>query len=127
MKNNLKRPNIIRVDEKQLTYMGHGKYTGEEYNYQGKPFTGFAVIDYYSNGNISFEQEYVKGQPLGWRVDYHDNGKIEYECLMAGATSIMYREFSKDGVLLDEGWLESKTFYNEIADETGMDKITEDE
>lgn len=126
MKNNIKRPNILRVDEKQLTFMGHGKYVGEEFNYRGKPFTGYVVMDYHENGNILLEQEYVDGQVCGWEVEYHENGVIKEETLMAGATSIVYREFSKDGTLLDEGWLESKAFYNEIADETGMDKIPED-
>lgn len=127
MKNQLKRPDVIRVDENQLTYMGHGKYTGEEFNYRGKPFTGFVVMDRYENGNILFEKEYVNGQITGWEVEYHENGIIKEETLMAGATVIMYREFSKDGALLDEEWLESKAFYNEIAEETGMDKIPEDE
>ena len=127
MKNQLKRTDVIRVDENQLTFMGHGKYVGEEFNYRGKPFTGFVIIDYHENGNILLEQEYVKGQVFGWEVIYHENGALKEETLMAGATSVVYREFSEDGTLLEEGWLESKAFYNKVAEETGMDKIPEDE
>ncbi len=36
MKNNLKRPDAIRVNEKQLTFMEHGKYNREEFNSQKK-------------------------------------------------------------------------------------------
>ena len=123
MSQKLKRPNIIRVDESNLEYKGHGKYIAEEYWFQGKPFTGFVVLARHKNNFVKLEQEYVDGQTLGWEVEYYENGKIEYESLELGATSVLYREYDISGVLLDEGWVAPKYFYNLVAKETGMPVI----
>ena len=123
MNNNLVRPEVERVSKEDLTMVDSGKYVGVEMSYRGKPFKGFAVFSYHSNGAIAFEVEYVDGQPFGWEVKYYDNGKVKYECLSAGATSIVYRDYSEDGSLLEEGWLENKDFYNKVAEQTGMDKL----
>jgi len=123
MTNKLIRPEIIRVSEDQLESKGHGKYTGLEYWYKGKPFTGFVVDDFYPNGNIQGEQEYVNGETMGWRVKYYENGEIEYECLYYGATGVFFREYDINGKILDEGFTAPKEFYNKIALETGMEQI----
>ncbi|MEP0263109.1 hypothetical protein [Dokdonia sp.] len=125
MNNEFKRPELIRVAEDDLTYIGTGKYIAEEYWYEGKPFAGFVVIDYHDNGNIQSEQEYVDGQTMGWEVLYYENGKIEIETLMYGATSVVYREYTEEGELLEEGWVYPKEFYNSVARETGMEAIEE--
>lgn len=125
MNNELKRPDIIRVDEKDLQCVGHGKYTGGELWYKGKPFTGFEVIDRHPNGNILIEQEHVDGQTMGWEVEYYENGKIKYESLEYGATSVVFRKFDEEGNLLEEGWVAPVEYYNAVAKETGMDSIEE--
>lgn len=123
MTTKLKRPEIIRVPEEKLDCKGHGKYTGLEYWYEGKPFTGFVVFDYYSNGNIEGEQEYVNGQTMGWRVTYFENGEIEDETLYYGATCVCYKIYNDKGKLLEEGWNTPKEFYNYVAKETGIEPI----
>jgi len=126
MEQELKRPGIVRVFEENLEYKGTGKYIGEEFWYRGEPFTGFVVFEYYSNGFVKFEQEYVDGQTMGWEVEYHPNGKIKLETLMYGATSVVFREFNEQGDLAsDEGWVYPKEFYNSVARYTGMSTIDE--
>jgi antitoxin component YwqK of YwqJK toxin-antitoxin module len=123
MTTKLKRPEIIRVYIDDLEDHGHGKYIGAEYWHEGKPFTGFVVFDYYKNGNIEGEQEYVNGQTMGWRVMYYENGEIEYESLYYGATGICYKEYDKNGNVTDEGFVAPKELYNEVAKEIGIEPI----
>lgn len=123
MTTKLKRPENIRVPEEKLESKGHGKYTGLEYWYKGKPFTGFVVDDYHKNGNIAAEQEYVNGQTMGWRVTYFENGEIEYESLYFGATGVYLKEYDKNGNVIIEGFIAPKELYNEVAKETGIDPI----
>lgn len=126
MKQELKRPEIIRIHFEKLECRGSGKYIGEEYWHQGKPFTGFVVFDYHDNGFVEFEQEHVDGQTMGWEVEYYPNGKIKLETLMYGATSVVFREFDEQGNLTsDEGWVYPKEFYNSVARYTGMPTIDE--
>lgn len=125
MTNELKRPEIIRKKESELESKGVGKYTGSEYWYQGKPFTGFVIYEFHSNGNIAFEAEHVDGQTMGWDVEYYENGKIKHESLEYGATSVVFRKFNKEGVLTKEGWVAPVEYYNAVAKETGMDTIEE--
>lgn len=123
MTNKLKRPEIIRVNEKNLEAKGHGMYTGLEYWYKGKPFTGFVIDDYHKNGNIAAEQEYVNGQTMGWRVTYYENGEIEEEILYYGATSVCFKSFDKQGKITMEGFVAPKEYYNRVAEKTGMPPI----
>ncbi|CAM1361976.1 hypothetical protein [Tenacibaculum xiamenense] len=90
MNQELKRPEKERVFFKNLEGKDSGKYIGAEYWYKGEPFTGFVVFSYCDNGFIASEQEYVDGQTMGWVVDYHENGKIEYESLEYGASSVVF-------------------------------------
>jgi antitoxin component YwqK of YwqJK toxin-antitoxin module len=125
MTNELKRPEIIRVNEENLQDVGHGKYTGAEYWHENKPFTGFVVIEYHANGNIFAEKEYVNGQKMGWEVEYHENGKIQHEGLEYGATSVFFREFDTEGNKTTEAWIAPKQLYNMVALETGIPIIEE--
>jgi antitoxin component YwqK of YwqJK toxin-antitoxin module len=119
MTNELKRPESIRKYYKDLEDKGHGKYIGEEYWYNGKPYTGFIIFDYYENGNIMSESEHVNGQTMGWEIEYYENGKIKKETLNYGATCVLFRDFDELGVLKKVAWLE-KDLYNKVAEETGM-------
>jgi len=129
MKNKLKRPEIIRKHTDELEMVGSGKYYGEEYKYQGKPYTGFVIFDYWPNGNIMGEAEHVDGVVMGWEVDYYENGNIEYAVLMYGGKSVVYYEYSESGELIEEGWVADKKHYNDVAKLTGIDPIelTEEE
>ncbi len=119
----MKRPEIIRKRDNELHAIGNGMYTGVEYYYNNRPFTGFVILDFHANGNIASEQEYVNGQIMGWDVRYYENGEIEYESLEYGATGVLYREFDVTGELIEEAWLESKKIYNKVAELTGIEKI----
>ncbi len=125
MNQELKRPDKIRVKEEDLDDKGTGKYTGLEYWYKGEPFTGFVVFSYHDNGFIASEQEYVDGQTMGWAVDYHDNGKIEYESLEYGASSVVFYEYDDQGNQTDGGFVNTKALYNSVARYTGMPQVDE--
>lgn len=84
MQNELKRPELLRQYYKDLECLGPGKYFGEEYNYKGKPYTGFVIYDYWENGNVMNECEHVDGQIMGWDVEYYENGDLKRESLMWG-------------------------------------------
>ena len=124
MTNELKRSDIIRVDEDNLTDVGHGKYTGAEYWYENIPFTGFVVVEYYGNGNILLEIEYANGQTMGWHVEYYENGKIKYERLNNGDSTVVFRYYDEDGNVTQEYWPDRPS-YNEVAKETGMEPLAE--
>ncbi|WP_093670800.1 hypothetical protein [Tenacibaculum sp. MAR_2009_124] len=125
MNQELKRSEKIRVKEEDLDDKGTGKYTGLEYWYEGKPFTGFVVFSYHDNGFVASEQEYVDGQTMGWAVDYHDNGKIEYESLEYGASSVVFYEYDTEGNQTDGGFVNTKALYNSVARHTGMPQVDE--
>ena len=124
MTNELKRPNVIRVNEDKLEDKGHGIYTGAEYWQNNKPFTGFAVASYYENGNIALEVEHANGQTMGWHVEYYENGKIKYERLNYGDSTVVFRYFDEDGNKTREYWPDKKS-YNKVAKETGMEPLNE--
>ena len=126
MNDDLKRPEMIRVLEEDLEYWKTGTYINEDYKYMGEPFTGFAVGGYYDNGNIEAEREYHNGEHIGWEVEYHENGKVAYETLMYGATSIIYNEYDEYGEKVDGGFVATKSLYNECARAIGIDEIEED-
>jgi len=125
MTQELKRPEIVRVFFEDLEGKGSGKYTGAEYWYEGKPFKGFVVFAYHDNGYVASEQEYVEGQTMGWAVDYHENGKIEYESLEYGASSIVFYEYDEEGNKVNGGFVNTKALYNSVARLTGMPTVDE--
>lgn len=123
----IKKAGKNRVSEENLELWRSATYLHDDYKYNGKPFTGFAVLEYHSNGNISYELEYHEGQQLGWEVTYHENGKIERETLMYGATSIVFYEYDVNSKKLSGGFVAPKSLYNECARIIGIDEIDEDE
>jgi hypothetical protein len=122
MKNELVRPEIQRVAEKDLEFI-EMLSTGGFLHYQGKPFTGFEVTDYYEDGTIWSEQEYAEGQVMGWEVNYYDNGKVADKSLMLGLTSVCTAKYDYEGNIEDAYWITSKKLYNMCAELTGMDLI----
>lgn len=97
MNTNKRMPNKIRVDSEDLQYVKGNDYFGVEYNYQGKPFTGFELDGYYENGQVACETEYVDGEQMGWVIEFYDNGMVERETLNYGATTVYFNEFDEDG------------------------------
>ncbi|PTX63779.1 hypothetical protein C8N46_101385 [Kordia periserrulae] len=127
MNQSIIRPEKIRVDIENLEYWKTGTYTGVDYKYNGKPFTGFAVLGYYNNGQIEGEWEYHDGEKLGWEIDYYENGNIKEKTLTYGATSIVFYEYDEQGNIIDHGFVAPKTIYNECARLIGMQEIEEDD
>ncbi|MGQ3677693.1 toxin-antitoxin system YwqK family antitoxin [Tenacibaculum discolor] len=125
MNQELKRSEKTRMFYEDLEAKGSGKYTGVEFWYKGRPFTGFVVFSYHENGLIASEQEFVDGQTMGWAVDYHENGKIEYESLRYGASSVVFYEYDEQGKQTDGGFVNTKALYNSVARYTGMPTIDE--
>ena len=62
-------PEQLRVDYEDLTE------TDKMNIYKGEPFTGFAVGTDYAFGErqVTWEEQYVDGEDLGWLITYHDN------------------------------------------------------
>jgi hypothetical protein len=122
MKNELVRPEIQRVDEKDLEFIKMLS-TGGFFHYHGKPFTGFVVWEYHENGNIWYEEEYAQGQVMGWEVNYYDNEKVATKSLMLGLTTVCLADYDYEGNVEDAYWLATKKLYNMCAELTGMDLI----
>lgn len=99
----LKEPEKIRVpiDELEDIRQSYGGY--DFYHYQGKPFSGYMVMDYHENGNIMFEEEYRNGEHQGWDNKYYETGELKESDLMLGATTLKYWKFDKEGNITKEG------------------------
>lgn len=117
MVNEFKKPNKERVDLDNLEYWRDNKYFGDDYKYNGNPFTGFAVISSYDNNVIEHEVEYINGEPLGWEVEYFENGKIKEETLNYGENSVFSVEYDEEGNKIAGGLIASKEIYEECLKE----------
>ncbi|MEP0263110.1 hypothetical protein [Dokdonia sp.] len=93
----LKQSNKMRVAEDDLENIqqSHGGYDFYEYN--GKPFSGYMVMDYHPNGFVMFEEEYKEGEHVGWDNLYYENGQLNSETLMVGATPIDCIKYDDEG------------------------------
>lgn len=111
----LKETDKIRVPINQLEDIrqSHGGY--DFYHYQGKPFNGYLVMDYFENGNVMFEEEYRDGEHQGWDNEYYETGELKESSLMLGATTLKYWEYNKDGSVAKEGKQMSKEKYNQLV------------
>jgi len=109
--NELKKPNKDRVDLDDLEFWKDNKYFGDDYYYNSEPFTGFAVNSYYDNGNVENEIEYIDGEPLGWEIEYYENGKINIETLNYGENSVYSVEYDEEGVKISGGVISSQESY----------------
>ena len=111
-------PHKIRVDILDLEEMDANIYYGVNMNYQGKPFTGFALDGYYPNGQVAGEIEYVDGEQMGWLLDYYENGMLEREALCYGQATVFFQTFDKEGNKTFGGFLDDHLL-QKICDITG--------
>lgn len=97
MSQELKQPQKLRVsvDDLEDIRQSYGGYS--YYHYNGKPFNGYLVLDYYSNGNIEFEEEYKEGEHLGWDNEYYETGIIKYRRLIIGETILETYKYDETG------------------------------
>ncbi|MCB9225916.1 MAG: hypothetical protein R2836_01675 [Chitinophagales bacterium] len=121
MSQELKQPNKIRVTYDELEWI-HYSYGGYDfYHYKGKPFSGYAILDYHPNGNIMFEEEYKEGEHLGWDNEYYESGIIKYRRLIIGETTLETYEYDENGNELDHGLQVSKTYLEEMKKKFKLD------
>jgi len=75
---------------------------GSVYYYNNQPFTGI-IVEYYSNGNLSYEKTVVNGSTEGRVASYFENGQIEDEHFEKNNRLYgIYKEWDKVGNLLSE-------------------------
>ncbi|MGB0868731.1 MAG: hypothetical protein ACPGSD_03960 [Flavobacteriales bacterium] len=117
-------PEQPRVDYNNLTETGKPNiYTGGVYlNYNGKPFTGFAIEADYSTGEriIIWEQQYVNGEDIGWEISYHDNEMVDSESLSIGATNVYFVNNDEEGNCLGDHFF-SPDLLDELCEIIGED------
>jgi antitoxin component YwqK of YwqJK toxin-antitoxin module len=112
-------PDKIRVNKSELRYVRSNPYKGEEYEYQGRPFTGFKLSGYHNNGQVASEFEYVNGEELGWEITYYDNGQAESESFDYGATTVYYAEYDREGNKTFSGYT-AEVYLKTLCDITGQ-------
>lgn len=107
----LKQPNKIRVNHSDLERYGE---TAEEiYAYNGKLFSGYAVLDRFQNGDIEYEIEYKNGKHYGWENEYYPNGQIKDETLTCLETSLEFYEYDENGNQTGGGKVVSEDYYQD--------------
>lgn len=109
----LKQPQKVRINFDDLEYISN---TSQEIlGYNGQLFTGYAVLDYFSNGNISYEKEYRNGEVMGWINEYYPNGNLQSEklCVWDSRNSILLNEYDQAGNLIKSIKVVSQEKYNE--------------
>lgn len=100
MNQKLKQEHKLRVPEAELEIVSHSLGGYMFYHYQGKPFSGYLVMDYFSDGKIMYEEEFKEGDHMGWDNLYHENGQLKTSSLMLGATSLRWYEYDLEGNLI---------------------------
>lgn len=103
MSQELKQAIKTRVPEDGIEVVSYSEGGYMTIHYQGKPFSGYLVMDYHTNGNIMFEEEYKEGEHLGWDNEYHENGQLKDSTLMVGATVLTFYEFDENGIEQEGG------------------------
>lgn len=98
-----------------------GSASGTKY-YEGKLFSGFAVFDYFQNGNVMYEEEYVKGELMGWTYLYHTNGNLKKRVFQLWESDFEYHDYDENGIETDFGILAEPQF---LADQKARYGITE--
>ncbi len=75
---------------------------GSVYYHNNKSFTGI-IVEYYSNGNLSFEKTVVNGSTEGRVASYYEKGQIEDEYFEKNNRLYgIYKEWDENGSLLCE-------------------------
>lgn len=111
----LKQPNKIRINSSEIQ--------PGEWNYDGNPlamyndnlFTGYLVLDRFTNGTIQSEIEYKNGSHVGWENEYNANGQLIYSCLTVGETSLEIYKYDNSGGLIDHWKTVGDTYYQEMV------------
>lgn len=111
----LKQANKIRVSMENLQNVAYSYGGYMTYHYEGKPFSGYLVMNYHPNGYVLYEEEYKNGEHLGWDLLYHINGNLKRETLMAGATSLEFYEYDENGNKIMGGKVVSEKDYNYLV------------
>mgnify|MGYP001619047964 CR=1 FL=1 len=68
----------LLLTEDLLEFDGFDAGGGEMYKYNGQPFTGI-IVEYYSNGNVAAEEEFVNGYRNGVQRRYFQNNQKQEE------------------------------------------------
>ncbi len=118
---NRRMPDLIRVDNEDLKKVRVGTYAGSDKEYNGKPFTGFAVLGYYENDEVVCETQYVNGEQEGWVLEFYDNGQLQRETLNYGATTVFFREFDTEGKKIAGGFVAPEFLLTEVCEHIGED------
>ena len=66
------------LTEEQLVFDGFDAGGGEMYKYQNVPFTGI-MVEYFPNGNIASEEEFLNGHRGGVQRRYYANNQMQEE------------------------------------------------
>ena len=62
------------------------------------------IKEYYNNGQLKFESEYLNGKIMGKRKEYYENGKLKFEGeYLNGKRNGKGKEYNDKGNLLFEG------------------------
>ncbi|MFC3157989.1 hypothetical protein ACFOEQ_05340 [Chryseobacterium arachidis] len=95
-----KQPQKIRINFDDLEYMSNT--SEEKLGYKGQLFTGYAVLDYFLDGKISYEKEYRYVEIMGWVNEYYPSGNLQSEklCIWDSTNSILLNEYDQNGDLI---------------------------
>ena len=118
----LKQLNKIRVPESELEILSHSDGGYMKYGYKNQPFTGNLAMDYHPNGYIMYEEEFKEGEHLGWDNLYYENGQLERETLMVGATTLYFLTYDEEGNATNEKWLQvPQEMYDKMVIDYNLD------
>lgn len=113
----LKQPQKIRVNFDDLVYTSG---TSEEIlSYSGELFTGYAVLDYFPDGSVSYEKEYRNGEVMGWINEYYPTGNLLSEklCVWSSQNSILLNEYDQSGNVIKSMMVVSQEKYKEYVNQ----------
>ncbi|MCD1115269.1 toxin-antitoxin system YwqK family antitoxin [Chryseobacterium turcicum] len=116
----LKQPQKIRVNFDSLEYVSN---TSQEIlGYNGQLFTGYAVLDYFADRNVSYEKEYRDGEVMGWINEYYPNGNLMSEklCVWDSRNSILLNEYDQTGNLIKSMKMLTQEMYNESVNKFNL-------
>lgn len=112
----LKQPHKIRIDFEELEYVSE---TSEEIlGYHGERFTGYAVLDYFPDGSVSYEKEYRNGEVMGWINEYAERGQLISEklCIWDSGNPLLLNKYDLTGNLIRSSLVVSPEKYREYVD-----------
>ncbi len=81
-------------------YLSNGTLIGESYFKNGKQ--DGIIKSYHKNSNLESESEFKSGLLNGYFKSYFEDGSLSMDAISRNDTTIYYREYDKDGILIDE-------------------------